>query len=55
MNDGVVDLEQNFKLADLEKRLGQVEARLDQVFKLGQLVLSVAGAALGVDLIPLVA
>ena len=55
MTDQMLDLEQNIKLADLEKRLGQVEARLDQVFRLGQLVLSVAGAALGVDLIPLVA
>ena len=51
--DGIADLEQNLKLSDLEKRLSQVELKLENIMKLVQLVLSVAGAALGIDLIPL--
>jgi hypothetical protein len=51
--DGIADLEQNMKLSDLEKRLSQVELKLENILKLVQVVLSVAGAALGIDLIPL--
>ena len=53
--DGIADLEQNLKLSDLEKRLSQVELKLENIMKLVQLVVTLAGAALGVDLIPLLA
>ena len=51
--DGIADLEQNMKLSDLEKRLSQVELKLENIMKLVQLVVTLAGTALGVDLIPL--
>jgi len=53
--DPMADLEQNLKLSDLEKRLSQVELKLENIMKLVQLVVTLAGAALGVDLIPLMA
>jgi len=51
----LADLEQNLKLSDLEKRLSQVELKLENIMKLVQVVVTLAGAALGVDLIPLLA
>jgi len=50
-----MELEQNLKLSDLEKRLSQVELKLETIQRLLQVVVTIAGAALGVDLIPLMA
>ena len=53
--DPMADLEQNLKLSDLEKRLSAVELKLDQIQKLVQVVVTIAGAALGIDIIPMMA
>jgi hypothetical protein len=53
--DAIQDLEQNLKLSDLEKRLSLVEVKLENIMKLLQLAVTIAGTALGVDLIPLLA
>ena len=50
----IQDVEQNLRLADLEKRIGAIEAQAANLSKLLQLALSIAGAALGVDLIGMV-